>query len=54
VEHTDPIQTLDNQSEGPDDVNTPKKTFVTPQVSVPVDVLEATTYFQLTDSGATN
>jgi hypothetical protein len=31
-----------------------KKTFVEPDISVPVDVLEATTFFQLTDSGATN
>lgn len=30
-----------------------KKTFVEPEVSFPVDVLEATTFFQLTDSGAT-
>lgn len=31
-----------------------KKTFVEPEVSFPIDVLEATTFFQLTDSGATN
>lgn len=31
-----------------------KKEFVVPEISVPVDVLEATTFFQLTDSGATN
>lgn len=30
-----------------------KKQFVEPAVSFPVDVLEATTFFQLTDSGAT-
>jgi len=30
-----------------------KKEFVEPEVSFPVDVLEATTFFQLTDSGAT-
>ena len=30
-----------------------KRKFVVPEVSVPVDVLEATTFFQLTDSGAT-
>ena len=34
--------------------NTSKKRFVIPQISVPVDVLEATTFFQLTESGATN
>ena len=33
---------------------TDKKTFVEPEVSFPIDVLEATTFFQLTDSGATN
>ena len=31
-----------------------KKKFVTPEISVPVDVLEATTYFQLVASGNTN
>ncbi len=31
-----------------------KKTFVEPAISQPVDVLEATTFFQLTDSGGTN
>lgn len=31
-----------------------KKTFVEPAISVPVDVLEATTFFQAATSGATN
>jgi hypothetical protein len=31
-----------------------KKPFVEPEVSVPVDVLEATTFFQAATSGATN
>jgi hypothetical protein len=31
-----------------------KKPFVEPAISVPVDVLEATTFFQTTSSGATN
>jgi hypothetical protein len=31
-----------------------RKKFVVPEISVPVDVLEATTFFQLTESGATN
>ena len=31
-----------------------KKTFVEPEVSFPVDVLESTTFFQFTESGATN
>jgi hypothetical protein len=30
-----------------------KKEFVEPAVSFPVDVLEATTFFQLADSGST-
>jgi len=30
-----------------------KKQFVEPAVSFPIDVLEATTFFQLTDSGST-
>ena len=31
-----------------------KKKFVEPELSQPVDVLEATTFFQAVDSGATN
>jgi hypothetical protein len=31
-----------------------KKEFVEPAISVPVDVLEATTFFQLSESGASN
>lgn len=31
-----------------------KKAFVEPAISVPVDVLEATTFFQVASSGATN
>ena len=31
-----------------------KKAFVEPTISVPVDVLEATTFFQEASSGATN
>ena len=30
-----------------------KKPFVEPQISQPVDVLEATTFFQVVDSGGT-
>jgi hypothetical protein len=33
---------------------TTKKTFVEPELSSPVDVLEATTFFQSASSGATN
>jgi hypothetical protein len=31
-----------------------KKAFVEPAISVPVDVLEATTFFQAATSGVTN
>lgn len=31
-----------------------KKAFSEPEISSPVDVLEATTFFQATDSGVTN
>jgi hypothetical protein len=31
-----------------------KRRFVEPEISQPVDVLEATTFFQSVDSGATN
>ncbi|HKG59650.1 MAG TPA: hypothetical protein VKB05_07730 [Pyrinomonadaceae bacterium] len=34
--------------------NESKKVFVEPAISVPVDVLEATTFFQAATSGATN
>ena len=35
-------------------VQTAKKQFIEPEISMPVDVLEATTFFQAVDSGATN
>ena len=38
----------------PAEAATNRKEFVEPEVSFPIDVLEATTFFQLTDSGATN
>ncbi len=31
-----------------------KRAFVEPEVSFPIDVLEATTFFQFTESGVTN
>lgn len=34
--------------------DTSRKAFVEPEVSFPVDVLESTTFFQFTESGATN
>lgn len=36
------------------ELNDSKKPFVEPEISVPVDVLEATTFFQAATSGATN
>jgi len=36
------------------DVSESKKPFVEPTISVPVDVLEATTFFQLSESGGSN
>jgi hypothetical protein len=35
----------------PSERATDKKNFIEPAVSFPTDVLEATTFFQLTDSG---
>lgn len=42
------------QESGPDAAGSPvksKKTFVEPEISVPVDVLEATTFFNTSTSG---
>jgi len=39
-----------NNKEG----NEGKKAFVEPAISVPVDVLEATTFFQFAESGTSN
>jgi hypothetical protein len=38
----------------PEQITTPKKQFIEPEISTPVDVLEATTFFQPVSSGATN
>jgi hypothetical protein len=43
----------ESQSETTDAVSSVRKTFVTPKISVEGDVLEATTFFQVTDSGST-
>jgi hypothetical protein len=45
-----------NEPEGisTDNAVTAKKAFVEPEVSFPIDVLESTTFFQFTESGATN
>ena len=41
--------------EKPDATEKPaKRKFVTPEISVPVDVLDATTFFQAATSGITN
>lgn len=43
----------DEDAVRPSELAAEKKTFVEPAVSFPIDVLEATTFFQLTDSGST-
>ncbi len=48
------ISKSESQSDPTDAAKATKKAFIVPEISVPVDVLEATTFFQLTDSGATN
>jgi hypothetical protein len=47
------VRVCDSQPE-PEQSNSDRKKFITPQISVPVDVMEATTFFQVTDSGVTN
>jgi len=45
------------QTEGvnkPEVIPTSKKPFIEPEISTPVDVLEATTFFQAVTTGATN
>lgn len=39
---------------GVETLPTAKKKFIEPEISTPVDVLEATTFFQAATSGATN
>jgi hypothetical protein len=43
-------ETTENQTTVPSG----KRKFVEPEISQPVDVLEATTFFQALDSGASN
>lgn len=43
-------QITENQTAAPSS----KRKFVEPEISQPVDVLEATTFFQAVDSGPTN
>ena len=47
----DAVKICDSQSEPAEASNANRKKFVTPEISLPVDALEATTFFQLTDSG---
>ena len=49
----DPVEICDSQSAPAEESKPNRKKFVAPQISVPVDVMEATTFFQLTDSGVT-
>lgn len=49
---TELVTSAENQTATAD--GKPKKEFVVPEVSVPVDVLEATTFFQVAASGGTN
>ena len=51
---SDAVRVCDSQSEPAEEPKANRKKFVPPEISVPVDVLEATTFFQLTDSGVTN
>ena len=46
-----PSQVEDEDAARPSGRAAEKKKFVEPQVSFPVDVLEATTFFQAADSG---
>ena len=58
MENADLIaETTATASEGPPDLKDAakrRKKFVAPEITVPVDVLEATTFFQAVDSGVTN
>lgn len=50
------VETANTSEVQPDRTEAPtpaKKKFVPPEISVPVDVLESTTYFQLSTSGTT-
>jgi hypothetical protein len=45
------LSEVEGQEAAPSKAPGPKKPFVEPEVSFPIDVLEATTFFQTTDSG---
>ena len=46
--------TAEVQPDGAENPVPAKKKFITPEIAVPVDVLEATTFFQAIASGGTN
>jgi hypothetical protein len=48
---TDTADVKPGETENP---TSAKKPFIAPEISVPVDVLEATTFFQVGTSGGTN
>ena len=45
------LSEVEGQEAAPPKAPGPKKPFVEPEVSFPIDVLEATTFFQGADSG---
>ena len=45
--------TAEVQPDATENSTSAKKSFIAPEISVPVDVLEATTFFQVAASGAT-
>lgn len=47
-------ESVEKASDNAEAVTPSKKKFVPPVISVPVDVLEATTFFQAVDSGVVN
>ena len=47
-------QVLPDAPGNADTTQTAKKKFIEPEISMPVDVLEATTFFQAISSGSTN
>ena len=44
--------TAEVKPDGTENSTSAKKNFIAPEISVPVDVLEATTFFQAATSGA--
>lgn len=46
--------TVEVKPDAAENSTSPKKAFIAPEITAPVDVLEATTFFQSTTSGPTN